>query len=92
MTEASVTEGTLVRSGQKLGEFINPGIYELEVAVSKTYSDLLKVGESVELTTLDDTKIYKGTVSRINGRVDQATQTMLLRLIVTCYWKAIRSL
>ena len=76
LTEASVTEGTLVRSGQKLGEFINPGIYELEVAVSKTYSDLLKVGESVELTTLDDTKIYKGTVSRINGRVDQATQTI----------------
>lgn len=76
LTEASVTEGTLVRSGQKLGEFINPGVYELEVAVSKTYSDLLKVGESVELTTLDDTRIYKGTVSRINGRVDQATQTI----------------
>ncbi|WP_027076987.1 efflux RND transporter periplasmic adaptor subunit [Maribacter antarcticus] len=76
LTEASVTEGTLVRSGQKLGEFINPGIYELEVAVSKTYSDLLKVGESVALTTLNDTKIYNGTVSRINGRVDQATQTI----------------
>jgi membrane fusion protein (multidrug efflux system) len=76
LTEVSVTEGTLIRSGQKLGEFINPGIYELEVAVSKTYSDLLKVGESVALTTLNDTKIYNGTVSRINGRVDQATQTI----------------
>jgi multidrug efflux pump subunit AcrA (membrane-fusion protein) len=76
LTEASVTEGTLVMSGQKLGEFINLGIYELEVAVSKTYSDLLKVGESVALTTLNDTKIYNGTVSRINGRVDQATQTI----------------
>jgi membrane fusion protein (multidrug efflux system) len=76
LTEAFVTEGSLVRSGQKLGEFINLGIYELEVAVSKTYSDLLKVGESVALTTLNDTKIYNGTVSRINGRVDQATQTI----------------
>ena len=76
LTEASVTEGSLVRAGQKLGEFINPGVYELEVAVSKTYSDLLKVGESVALTTLDDPKVYKGKVIRINGRVDQATQTI----------------
>ncbi|MFD0798754.1 efflux RND transporter periplasmic adaptor subunit [Maribacter chungangensis] len=76
LTEASVTEGSLVRAGQKLGEFINPGVYELEVAVSKTYSDLLKVGENVALTTLDDPKIYKGKVARINGRVDQATQTI----------------
>jgi len=76
LTEASVTEGSLVRAGQKLGEFINPGVYELEVAVSKTYSDLLKVGESVELTTMDDPRVYKGKVARINGRVDQATQTI----------------
>ncbi|MFX0558528.1 efflux RND transporter periplasmic adaptor subunit [Maribacter sp. CXY002] len=75
LTEALVTEGTLVRSGQKLGEFINPDVYELEVSVSKTYTDLLKVGESVELTNLDDNKTYTGTVARINGRVDQASQT-----------------
>lgn len=76
LTEASVTEGTLVRAGQKLGEYINPGVYELEVSVSKSYSDLLKVGESVDLTSIGDAKIYKGKVSRINGRVDQATQTI----------------
>ena len=76
LTEALVTEGTLVRSGQKLGEFINTGAYELEVAVSKTYSDLLKVGETVELVTLDRAKTYTGVVSRINGSVDLATQTI----------------
>ncbi|MFS4418187.1 efflux RND transporter periplasmic adaptor subunit [Maribacter sp. 2307ULW6-5] len=76
LTEALVTEGTLVRSGQKLGEFIRPGVYELEVSVSKTYSDLLKVGESVALTDLNDNKAYQGKVTRINGRVDQATQTI----------------
>ncbi len=76
LTDALVTEGTLVRSGQKLGEFINTDAYELEVAVSKTYSDLLKVGETVDLITLDRTKSYKGIVSRINGSVDQATQTI----------------
>jgi len=76
VTEALVTEGTLVRSGQKLGEFINTDSYELEVAVSKTFSDLLKVGEKVELTNLNKTKTYTGKVARINSRVDQASQTI----------------
>ncbi len=76
LTEALVTEGTLIRAGQKLGEFIDTGIYELEVAVSKSYSDLLKVGETVELINLEKTKTYKGVISRINGRVDLATQTI----------------
>jgi multidrug efflux pump subunit AcrA (membrane-fusion protein) len=71
-----VTEGSLVRSGQKLGEFINTDVYELEVAVSKAYSDLLKVGEKVELSNLDKTKTYSGKVSRINGSVDLASQTI----------------
>lgn len=76
LTEALVTEGTLVRAGQKLGEFINPDVYELEVAVSKTYSDLLGIGESVSLKSITDEKTYIGKVTRINGRVDQATQTI----------------
>jgi len=76
VTEALVTEGTLVRAGQKLGEFINTGVYELEVSIGKTYTDLLKVGEDVELSNLDKTKNYIGKVSRINGSVDQASQTI----------------
>ncbi len=76
LTEALVTEGSLVRSGQKLGEFINTEIYELEVSISKTYSDLLKIGEEVELVNLDQNKTYKGVVARINGSIDQATQTI----------------
>lgn len=76
VTEALVTEGSLVRAGQKLGEFINTDVYELEVAVSKTYSDLLKLGENVALTSLDKTKTYAGKVARINSSVDQATQTI----------------
>lgn len=76
LTETLVTEGSLVRSGQKLGEFINTDVYELEVAVSKTFSDLLKVGESVQLSAMDDSKSYVGKVARINGRVDLASQTI----------------
>lgn len=76
LTEALVTEGSLIRSGQKLGEFIDTSVYELEVAVSKTYASLLKVGESVKLTNLDKTETYTGKVSRVNGSIDAATQTI----------------
>lgn len=76
LTEALVTEGTLIRQGQKLGEYIDTSAYEMEVAVSKEYADLLKVGESVDLSNLNKTRNYNGTVSRINGSVDQATQTI----------------
>lgn len=76
LTEALVTEGSLVRAGQKLGEFIETGTYELEVAVPKTYADFLKVGKEVNLTNLDKTQEHTGKVIRVNGRVDQTSQTI----------------
>ncbi|MDP5157372.1 MAG: efflux RND transporter periplasmic adaptor subunit [Flaviramulus sp.] len=76
LTEALVTKGTLIRSSQKLGEFIDTSIYEIELSIGKTYSDLLKIGESVDLKTLDGKNAYVGKVTRINSRIDQTTQTI----------------
>lgn len=76
LTEVLVTEGALIRSGQKLGEFIDTSVYEIEVAVSKSFASFLKVGESVALKTLDGTATYTGKVSRVNGSVDVTTQTI----------------
>jgi multidrug efflux pump subunit AcrA (membrane-fusion protein) len=76
LTEALVTEGSLIRSGQKLGEYIDPSVYEMEVSISKSFINLLKVGESVELRTLEGTDKFTGTVSRINGSIDATTQTI----------------
>ena len=76
LTEALVNRGTLIRQGQKLGEFIDPTVYELEVSVAKKFSDLLRVGEKVALTNLDETQNYTGTISRVNAKVDQETQTI----------------
>jgi membrane fusion protein (multidrug efflux system) len=76
LTEALVSSGTLVRSGQKLGEFIDTGVYELEVAINAEYADLLKVGKSVALTNLNGSKNYEGKVVRINGKIDQVSQTI----------------
>ena len=76
LTEALVTKGTLIRPGQKLGEFIDTSVYELELAIGETFSNLLQIGESVELKTLEGDKTYVGHVTRINGKIDQATQTV----------------
>lgn len=76
LTEALVTEGSLIRIGQKLGEYIDDSVYEMEVAVSKSYANLLKVGEKVTLNNLEQTETYNGIVSRINGSVDATTQTI----------------
>lgn len=76
LTEALVTKGTLIRQGQKLGEYINTSVYELELAIGKTFSDLLKIGEKVDLSIPQSSKKYTGTVSRVNGRIDPDTQTI----------------
>ena len=76
LTEALVTEGTLIRNGQKLGEFIDPTEYEMEVAISKSFVALLKVGEEVNLSNLEKTEFYIGKVTRINGSVYPSTQTV----------------
>jgi len=76
LTQALATEGSLIRSGQKLGEYIDPSIYEMEVALSKTYASLLKVGETVDLTNIEHTENFTGVVSRVNGSIDPTTQTI----------------
>lgn len=78
LTEALVTEGTLIRNGQKLGEFINPSVFEMEVSVSKSYANILKKGEEVLLTSLDKTETYTGTITRVNGSINSDTQTIAM--------------
>jgi multidrug efflux pump subunit AcrA (membrane-fusion protein) len=76
LTEALVNPGTLIRSGQKLGEFIDTSVYEVSVSIKSAYKDLLQVGEEVTLYNLEKTSNWTGKVVRVNGKVDTATQTI----------------
>ncbi len=76
LTDALVNPGSLIRSGQKLGEFINPKVYEMEVAINAKYMDLLEKGNEVEVTSRDTQQTWQGKIARVNGRVDQASQTV----------------
>jgi membrane fusion protein, multidrug efflux system len=76
LTEALVNQGTLIRQGQKLGEFIDPSNYEMEIAINANYKELMQIGKTVDLHDLEKTKSWQGKVVRINGKIDQASQTL----------------
>lgn len=76
VTEANVDPGTLVRNGQKLGEFMDNSVYELQLAIPATENQYLKVGKRVLLSPLKGNATYQGAISRINPRINQQTQTI----------------
>lgn len=76
LTEALVREGTLIRNGQQLGEFIDPDVYELEISANKAYGPFLQIGKDVKVSDQNGIQTWEGKVSRINGKIDQATQTI----------------
>lgn len=76
LTDAMVNPGSLIRQGQKLGEFIDPTVFEMEVSINAKYTDLLQIGNAVEVVSLDNGKKWKGKIVRVNGRVDQTSQTV----------------
>ena len=76
LTEAIVNPGTLIRPGQKLGEFINPAVYEIAVDIKSEFLNLLEVGRQVTLFNLGNSNSWTGKIIRINGKVETATQTI----------------
>lgn len=76
LTEALVNRGSLIRQGQKLGEFINPNLYEMEVAINAKYMDLLQKGNKVEVLNRDNNQSWEAKIVRVNGKVDQSSQTV----------------
>jgi len=76
LTEASINPGTLIRPGQRLGEFVDPSIYEVQVALQKAMIPYVNVNDTVTLKSLDGLFSTKGEISRINSQIDQQTQTI----------------
>jgi len=75
VTESTIKPGTLVRSGQKLGEFISTAVYEMKAAVSLKDIDFISINDKVELYSNDIAQTWTGTVKRINSRIDPSTQS-----------------
>lgn len=83
VSESNINEGTLVRVGQKMGDFFNPNVYELEAAVNLRDVEFIKQGNQVTLTSSDVEGKWKGTISRISSTLDESTQTVKVYIEVT---------
>lgn len=78
VTMGNLYEGTLLRSGQLVGEFIRNDVYELEAAVPAEDAIRIEVGDLVTMYLQEDQKAFTGTVVRIAGNVDPASQRVSL--------------
>ncbi|MDZ7860050.1 MAG: efflux RND transporter periplasmic adaptor subunit [Candidatus Krumholzibacteriota bacterium] len=76
VTSSAINPGTLVRQGQKLGEFISTEKYEMRGAADPGQIDLIAAGLPAELTSYGLRGKFKGTISRINNVIDKNTQTV----------------
>lgn len=80
VTQSLIKKGTLVRAGQKLGEFVKPGVYELETEVSLSDLDFIKLKDKVVLQSDELSGSWNGEIYRINEKVDESSQ--LIKVIV----------
>jgi multidrug efflux pump subunit AcrA (membrane-fusion protein) len=74
LTEASVIPGSVVRTGTRLGLFLRPEVYELEVAVDASTIHYLEIGQMVELSKADSEQRFNGEIVRVNKALDPSTQ------------------
>ncbi|MCB0738929.1 MAG: HlyD family efflux transporter periplasmic adaptor subunit, partial [Bacteroidetes bacterium] len=72
---AGIKPGTLVRAGQKLGEFINTKTFEIEVSIDLNHLPFAQVGAEVMLSSNQVEGQFVGKVSRISDALDPATQS-----------------
>ncbi|MBN2669673.1 MAG: efflux RND transporter periplasmic adaptor subunit [Bacteroidales bacterium] len=73
LSETNLNPNTLIRAGQKIGAFIAPHAYELEVGVSLAEIAKINLGDKVQLKSNDISGAWTGIVSRIGESIDEKT-------------------
>lgn len=82
VTESIVTEGSLVRTGQKIGEFINSNRFEVEANVNLYQLKYIKEGMLLNLYSSEYETFFSGRLDRINKKIDKNTQTVKIYISV----------
>ena len=82
VTQSNINPGTLVRGGQKLGEFTRTGIYEMAAAASISDVLHLAVGGKLHLTCDDIPGRIEGRIARIGEVVDRSSQRVNVYITV----------
>ncbi len=81
--ESNIKPGTLVMSGQKLGEFVNTSAYDLVVGVDLNNLAGINVGNKVNVYSKNTNGNWIGSVRRISKKVDSDTQMVNVYIAVT---------
>jgi len=76
VTMSNINPGTLVRVGQKLGEYTNTDVYELAASAGLHEIQHLAPGHPVFLISEDIEGQFDGRVQRINEVIDKTSQTV----------------
>lgn len=76
VSQSLINPGTLVRVGQKLGEFISTEVYEMEASVTLFDANRLEVAQPVSLTSEDVQGTFTGHIRRINRVLDPTSLTV----------------
>lgn len=82
VTRSIVNKGVLVRPGQKIGEFIDPNQLEYVTEVSLSDLNFLKIKNQVELFSEDLNRSWKGSVRRINEKIEAGSQRVKVYVMV----------
>jgi len=76
VSDANVNPNTVLRAGQKVGNFIEVNAFEVEAGVSLKDVTKISVGNEVVLESKDLKQLWAGTVSRMSEVVDASTQNV----------------
>jgi hypothetical protein len=88
VSAAGVEPGTIVTPGTRLGEFIAPNSLELETAIGVAELALVKVGDTLRLTSSEGPGSWVGRIIRTGESIDASTQTV--KLFVQVMGKGLR--
>jgi len=83
VSESYIKPGTLVRTGQKLGEFISTNTYDLVVGVDLNSLKNIELGNQVKLFSENINQEWTGKVSRIGSKIDSQTQMVNVYIAVS---------
>ena len=82
VTAINVFPGTLISPGQVLASMINTEQFEISTPIPLSDLKYVSIGQTVELSSSDLSKSWKGKVNRIGTQIDAATQNIPIYISV----------
>ena len=82
ITAINVFPGTLISPGQVLASMINTEQFEISTPIPLRDLKYVSVGQTVELSSSDLSKTWKGKVNRIGTQIDATTQNIPIYISV----------